>query len=339
MPETSNKSWQCPHCRLPLRKQQQQWLCAQNHSFDCARQGYVNLLPSHKKHSKQPGDNAEMVQARSRFLDAGFYLPLRQQLCTISKQYLTDAKGAWLDAGCGEGWYTSAIAQSIAQLTAFAFDISKPAINACCKRNSSINDTGFVSTDMNNTAMDSTVRASSTALDSKSTDDELVSNGSVEWAVASVADIPLLENSQTMILSIFSRIDWPEFARVLQDNGIVISVSPGSDHLIELRQAIYNDVRPYQVDKTLNELPDYIEPIELQRCHFEIKLKSPSEIHDLLAMTPHYWNISPQQREQLSERMHLTTRVDFRIQIFRHKPSFPTSGIWKNLSNKGNVSK
>ncbi len=47
--------------------------CAENHQFDCAKEGYVNLLPVQHKRSKDPGDNAEMMQARRQFLDAGHY--------------------------------------------------------------------------------------------------------------------------------------------------------------------------------------------------------------------------------------------------------------------------
>lgn len=280
MPENPATGWRCPHCKLPLAKAGKQWRCNNNHSFDCAKQGYVNLLPSHKMHSKQPGDNAPMVLARSRFLDGGFYLPLRQQLCSIVQKYLKQSTGSWLDAGCGEGWYTTALAEQLKQLKAFALDISKPAITSCCKRSHQI-----------------------------------------EWCVASVADIPLPNDSQAMILSIFSRIDWAEFPRILQNNGLIICVSPGKNHLLELRQAIYQQVRPYKEDKALNELPQSIQPIEQQSCQFQLELNSPQEIMDLLSMTPHYWNISPEQRETLANTRYLTTQTDFRIYIFRYDQS------------------
>lgn len=45
-----------------------------------AKEGYVNLLPVQHKRSRDPGDSAEMMQARRAFLDAGHYQPLREQL-------------------------------------------------------------------------------------------------------------------------------------------------------------------------------------------------------------------------------------------------------------------
>ena len=38
--------------------------CAAGHSFDIARQGYVNLLGAADKRSKDPGDSKLMIAAR-----------------------------------------------------------------------------------------------------------------------------------------------------------------------------------------------------------------------------------------------------------------------------------
>ena len=59
--------YQCPLCNLALLKADSTLRCANNHSFDFAKEGYVNLLPVQQKNSKQPGDSLEMVQARRAF--------------------------------------------------------------------------------------------------------------------------------------------------------------------------------------------------------------------------------------------------------------------------------
>lgn len=61
----------CPHCRSPLDLRQHALRCAQGHSFDVARQGYVNLLP--RRPATGTGDTAAMVQARMSFLGRGHY--------------------------------------------------------------------------------------------------------------------------------------------------------------------------------------------------------------------------------------------------------------------------
>ena len=76
--------WQCPLCASPLSVQTNQpWRCDKGHSFDVAKQGYVNLLPVQFKNSLQPGDDKAMVQAREAFLNAGFYDPLIQAISKI----------------------------------------------------------------------------------------------------------------------------------------------------------------------------------------------------------------------------------------------------------------
>ena len=41
--------------------------CIQGHSFDIAREGYVNLLLPNQKHSKSPGDSKDMMESRRSF--------------------------------------------------------------------------------------------------------------------------------------------------------------------------------------------------------------------------------------------------------------------------------
>ena len=67
----------CPICSEQLNLTDRQYRCPRNHSFDIARQGYVNLLAVQQKHSLNPGDTREQVLSRREFLEAGFYAPLR----------------------------------------------------------------------------------------------------------------------------------------------------------------------------------------------------------------------------------------------------------------------
>ena len=71
---------QCPVCGAFLEKKERALVCASGHSFDIARQGYVNLLPVTQKHSKHPGDTRDMVAARRAFLDQGYYVPIARKV-------------------------------------------------------------------------------------------------------------------------------------------------------------------------------------------------------------------------------------------------------------------
>ncbi len=110
----------CPVCRCPLDAQ---WQCRNGHSFDVARQGYVNLLTVDQKHSLHPGDTREMVAARRRFLSCGYYAPISDTLCALLREFAPNAQ-TLLDAGCGEGYYLSRLTQIPER---WGIDISKDA--------------------------------------------------------------------------------------------------------------------------------------------------------------------------------------------------------------------
>ncbi len=57
----------CPLCHSSLNLTERSWCCENRHQFDQAKEGYVNLLPVQHKGSREPGDSAEMMQARRDF--------------------------------------------------------------------------------------------------------------------------------------------------------------------------------------------------------------------------------------------------------------------------------
>ena len=117
----------CPLCGQILRREEKQYRCQENHSFDIARQGYVNLLTVQQKHSLSPGDTREQVLSRRAFLEAGFYAPISEELNRAALEH--GAQGEILDVGCGEGYYSARLAQAMgAPLT--GLDISKEAVRS-----------------------------------------------------------------------------------------------------------------------------------------------------------------------------------------------------------------
>lgn len=115
----------CPVCGAELNRLDNRYVCPRGHSFDIARQGYVNLLTVQQKHSRNPGDTREQVLSRREFLEAGFYAPIAQTLIDTAKSL--GISGPVLDVGCGEGYYSARLAQALgAPLT--GLDISKEAV-------------------------------------------------------------------------------------------------------------------------------------------------------------------------------------------------------------------
>lgn len=128
-----NRLLRCPLCHDPLTLEATLARCPRGHSFDRAREGYFNLLPVQNKNSLDPGDDADMVAARRAFLEAGHYAPFRDTLAGLLAAL---RPGHLVDSGCGEGWYSTALARCAEATT--AFDISKSAMKRAAKRDSGI---------------------------------------------------------------------------------------------------------------------------------------------------------------------------------------------------------
>lgn len=125
-------AYRCPLCRLLLMPDGRSFACGNRHRFDLAREGYVNLLPVQKKSSREPGDSAEMIQARRRFLAAGHYAPLRDAIIAAVAGLNLSPQAALLDLGCGEGWYAAGLAEAL-PLAIDGIDISKAAIKIAAR--------------------------------------------------------------------------------------------------------------------------------------------------------------------------------------------------------------
>ena len=121
----------CPVCGSELNKADRRLFCVNNHSFDIARQGHVNLLVVQQKHSLNPGDTREQVLSRREFLEAGYYEPIARTLIETAKEL--GISGEILDIGCGEGYYSARLADALgAELT--GLDISKEAVRCAAAK-------------------------------------------------------------------------------------------------------------------------------------------------------------------------------------------------------------
>ncbi len=124
----------CPVCGGPLEAGMPAWRCAAGHSFDVARQGYVNLLTVNRKHSRSPGDSPVQVAARREFLNAGYYTPLAERVCAAMA---AERPQTLLDAGCGEGYYLACVGKRLPETERWGVDVSKEAVRFAAVRDRS----------------------------------------------------------------------------------------------------------------------------------------------------------------------------------------------------------
>ncbi len=121
----------CPVCKEQLNIIDKSYICPNRHTFDISKDGYVNLLMSQQSSLKRHGDDKLMVRARRDFLENGFYEPLQKALCNIVSESVNQ-KGIIADIGCGEGYYTGAVACS-GEYSISGIDISKDALKFASK--------------------------------------------------------------------------------------------------------------------------------------------------------------------------------------------------------------
>ncbi len=289
-------TWRCPNCNNPLNFEPPTWRCQNGHSFDQAKQGYVNLVLAHQKRSKSPGDNKAMIQARRRFLNTGYYEPLVFSLNEILVKHLADRDNQhnsgnasevldsqcfgpqWLDPlcldlGCGEGYYVNELSRLTPATQWQCLDISKEAVKLAAK------------------------------------------GAAAQYAVASSFAIPLEDASCDGVLQIFAPASDQEIWRVLRPGGILVRVGPGTDHLKELKRALYANV----AQRKPQEDVDGFDTIALHSLMYSIQLQGFQLIEDLIAMTPYQWAGDRQVKKNLIEHGQLRVTLDFSIQVLKNR--------------------
>ena len=136
----------------------------------------------------------------------------------------------------------------------------------------------------------------------------------IEWAVASSYHLPVPDESVDLLLNCFSPLALEEFLRVLKPGGAFLYVVPAAEHLWELKEVLYEHPYPNEEKETPYEGFAYetIVPVDAS-----ITLQSQADIHALFQMTPYYWKTPKEGAERLAKLDTLTTRISFRIHVFR----------------------
>lgn len=88
----------CPNCKKYLSVINNTYRCQNGHSFDIAKQGYVNL---NLHNSQNTGDNPDMINARKNFLEKDYYAFMKNKVNELLKE-----DESLVDLACGEGYYT-----------------------------------------------------------------------------------------------------------------------------------------------------------------------------------------------------------------------------------------
>ena len=251
----------CPICREALHLEGKTWQCENRHSYDQAKQGYVNLHVVQHKNSKSPGDTPDAVAARRRFLQTGAYQPLQQ---AVSELLHSISAKAVLDIGCGEGYYTQAMADVVPQVV--AVDIAKSAVQTAAKQAHQSNENHKVQ--------------------------------NITWVVGTGAVLPVLDQSMEVCTSLFSPLPKVEMLRVLKKQGYLIIVTPAPQHLFAMREALFDEVKAHEPDKFVTQMSPEFSLISKQIITTDLDLDQ-QQLKDLIAMTPYAWKAKAYKRQAL----------------------------------------
>lgn len=185
--------------------------------------------------------------------------------------------GLLVDAGCGEGYYSQRMSESFC---VFGADISKSAVNTASKRAKRERAQG------------------------------------VFYSVASVFELPVKDGAASVVTNIFAPCAESEYDRILANDGALIVVYAGEDHLLGLKKAMYDTVHK---NSERADMPARMELVEEQRVCFDISLEGADNIKRLFAMTPYYWRTSDADAQKLYSLERVDTEVDFIIAVYKKR--------------------
>lgn len=262
--------------------------CIDGHSFDIARQGYVNLLTGHGTRLSQ--DTAAMVAARDEFLDAGHYQALAHALAGTVHPVLAGAAAARggsagpapcpliLDAGTGTGWYLQQLlaglggggsgpggqqagsgadsgAGAAPSVDAIGLDISKFALRRAARRNPAA--------------------------------------ANLVWDVWQ--PLPVEARRADVVLVIFAPRNAAEFARVLKPAGRLVVVTPRPGHLAEIAQrAGMLGIQPEKEAALAASLESHFVPKGKEQVSISLRL-APADVVNVALMGPAGHHLDPQE--------------------------------------------
>lgn len=140
-------------------------------------------------------------------------------------------------------------------------------------------------------------------------------NKEVHYSVATNALLPFADNSIDVILNIFAPISPKECLRIIKQEGRLVTVTPGQDHLFELKQFIYDAPERHEQAST----PDGFELKVFDTVSKLVRFERAEDLENLLLMTPFGWKITPEKKQHLLESLPLDLSFCFNLSEYNVK--------------------
>ena len=134
--------------------------------------------------------------------------------------------------------------------------------------------------------------------------------------MASVYTMPVSDACADGVLNIFAPCAEEEFSRALKDDGRLILVTAGRDHLHGLKSTIYDTV---YANEERADLPKNMKLVEKHALTYFIHLDNAESIRSLFSMTPYSYRTSREDMQKLLALTALDTEVDVEISVYKKR--------------------
>lgn len=275
-------AFQCPLCGSSLQTVNlKSLICTQNHTFDFAKQGYLNFV---SQISSRTQYNKALFEARYQVIkQSALYSSMHQEIVRVIKEYFREQSIPAInpimlaDLGCGEGSHLHQILEQSVhpKITGVGLDISREGILMAAKRY----------------------------------------EGPI-WLVGDIAKLPLEDQAFQVILNILSPANYKEFSRILVRHGMVIKVVPGPYYLRELREEFFDqhEKKVYTNENTVALFKQHFQQVKAIHLQ-ETKRLDQDQLTNLVQMTPLTWSAVQARIDRFSNQASAEVTVDVELLI------------------------
>ncbi|MEW9675215.1 putative RNA methyltransferase [Lentibacillus sp. L22] len=273
--------FRCPLCKGSMKVVDlKSLMCSNNHTFDFAKQGYINML----NHPSSNQYNKNLFAARHQIImNSNLYSLLHERISKVIIEYVAVSNEPFmiLDAGCGEGSHLQRVLDECKDeaIIGVGLDISKEGIKMAAREyQKSI------------------------------------------WLVGDLANSPLANQSCHAIINILSPANYTDFKRILASDGLIVKVVPRANYLIELRETLFNDTAKmlYKNDQTVSLFKKHFHLVNKFKLSYT-KVLNQTELIHLAQMSPLAWNAKKEQFDTFFNQGSSEITVDLDILVGMNK--------------------
>ena len=302
----------CPICRGELTAAQggAALRCSAGHSYDAARSGYVNLLRPGIKSNARSGDPEDMVKARRAFLSRGHYDRYVREAAALLRRTLGAAPALLVDAACGEGHHTLILADELSPTLTVGIDAAKGAVDLAQKKANAARRAASGGDGNSGGGKDYGNKDGGSKIGGETANSK---GAEVRFVAGNIFDMPLADLCADAVSVLFAPIPSGEARRVLREHGVLLVCSAGREHLIELRRAVYDEVR-FKDEKPLEA--EGFELAARENVTYAVDLDGDA-LRELFAMTPFCRRVGEAARERIAASSGSTMTVSVDCAIYR----------------------